>query len=78
VCFFKSDLRQIFFFSSKWSFGFTVVHFHLTLLRDLCNTCASKLVPFLVEWVRIFLMLKVAKQMFADVNLTVVTATVLR
>ena len=38
--------------------------------------CASKLVPFLVEWVRIFLMLKVAKQMFADVILTVLTATI--
>jgi len=55
-----------------------VVCFHLTSFRDLCDTRASKLVPFLVEWVRIFSMLKVAKQMFADVILTIVTATVFR
>jgi len=44
----------------------------------LCDTCASKLVPFLVEWVRIFLTLKVAKEMFADVILSVLTATMFR
>jgi hypothetical protein len=40
--------------------------------------CASKLVPFLVEWVRIILMLKVAKQMLADLILTIATATIFR
>jgi len=39
--------------------------------------CASKLVTFLVEWV-IFLMLKVVKQMFADIILTILTATIFR
>ena len=71
-------LRVISDFGSNWSFRSTVVCFHLISFRDLCDTCASKLVPFLVEWVRIFLMLKVAKQMFADVILTIVTATVFK
>ena len=31
--------------------GSTVVCFHLTLFGDLCDMFASKLVPFLVEWV---------------------------
>jgi hypothetical protein len=55
-----------------------VVNFHLTLLRDLCDTCASKLVSFIVEWICIFVMLKIAKQMFADVNQNIVARKGLR
>ena len=71
-------LRVISDFDSNWSFRSTVVCFRLISFRDLCDTCASKLVPFLVQGVRIFLMIKVAKQMFAHVILTIVTATVFR
>jgi hypothetical protein len=50
----------------------------ILLNLEICVMCSSKLVLFLVERVRIFLMQKLTKQMFADVILTIVTAAVFR